>query len=145
MNTAKKASLIFLAAVNLMILAAGIITQIKMLFGSDVSSIIPITADLTVNQILLANFSAVAIIIFLICVVTVYLATDIPYTPLEIIKSCPAIALIIPIIILFLGFYNAYTAPSEDKIWIILSAAVYLLFNVFNFGAMVTVRNDAEE
>lgn len=146
MSINKKLVVAFLTAINIMNLAAGVITQIKIITGSDVTSIIPIRAEMTVNQILLLNFMCVAIIIFLISIVTTYLTTDIPYSPVEILSSCPGTFLIIPIIILFLGIFNAVNAPiMSDKIWIALCSIIYVFFNAVNFGCIITVKEDAEE
>ncbi len=146
MNINKKLVVAFLAAINIMNLAAGIITQVKIITGSDVTSIIPIKAEMTVNQILLLNFMCVSAIIFLISIVTAYLTTDVPYSPAEILSNCPGTFLIIPIIILFLGIFNAVNAPiTSDKIWIALCSAIYVFFNAVNFGCIITVKEDAEE
>ena len=146
MSINKKLVVAFLTAINIMNLAAGIITQIKIITGSDVTSIIPISTEMTVNQILLLNFMCVSGIIFLISIVTTYLTTDIPYSPVEILSSCPGTFLIIPIIILFLGIFNAVNAPiMSDKIWIALCSIIYVFFNVVNFGCIITVKEDAEE
>lgn len=146
MKSSKKIALIFLAVVNLMNIAAGIITELKIALNKDVTSIIPIRADLTVNQILLVNFMAVVLIIFLISVVTAYLTTDIPYSPVEIIKNCPSMFIIAPAIVFFIAVFNTVvTEITADKICIIISAIIYFLFCVFNFGAIATIREDAEE
>lgn len=146
MSINKKLVVAFLTAINIMNLAAGIITQIKIITGSDVTSIIPIRAEMTVNQILLLNFMCVSGIIFLISIVTTYLTTDIPYSPVEILSSCPGTFLIIPIIILFLGIFNAVNAPiMSDKIWIALCSIIYVFFNAVNSGCIITVKEDAEE
>ena len=57
MSINKKLVVAFLTAINIMNLAAGVITQIKIITGSDVTSIIPIRAEMTVNQILLLNLN----------------------------------------------------------------------------------------
>lgn len=145
MNTAKKAALIFIAILNIMNVAAGVIVQVKLLFNGDVSSILPIRNEMTVTQILLLNFIVVAAVIFLICIVLTYLVTDIAYSPLEIIKNCPQIALIPIIIILLASVVSAVKAGTAvDRLCIIASSVTYLIFNVFNFGAMVTIKEDAE-
>lgn len=146
MNINKKLVIAFLTAISIMNLAGGAITQVKILTGSDVTSIIPIRTEMTVNQILLLNFMCVSGIIFLISIVTTYLTTDIPYSPAEILSSCPGTFLIIPIIILFLGIFNAVNAPiMSDKIWIALCSIIYVFFNAVIFGCIVTVKEDAEE
>ena len=61
-----KISIIFLALINLVSYAAGVITQIKLITNGDVTSIIPITVDMTVDQILMLNFMAVSIVLALI-------------------------------------------------------------------------------
>lgn len=140
-----KVGVIFLAIINIMSLAAGIITQVQMVMGSDVTSIIPITMDMTVVQILLLNFMAVSIVMTLICIVTTYLITDAPYSPKEIISNCPLLFLIIPILLLFVAVFNMINAPAAiDKASIIISAVVYLLLNAINIGCTLTIKEDAE-
>lgn len=140
-----KIGVIFLAVINIMNLAAGIITQVQMVRGSDVTSVIPITLDMTVNQILMANFMAVSIIMTLICIVTTYLVTDVAYSPKEILTSCPLLFLIIPIILLFAAVFNMINAPEMiDKVSIIASAVVYILLSAVNSGCLITIKEDAE-
>lgn len=140
-----KVGVIFLAIINIMSLAAGIITQVQMVMGSDVTSIIPITMDMTVVQILLLNFMAVSIVMTLICIVTTYLITDAPYSPKEIISNCPLLFLIIPILLLFVAVFNMINTPAAiDKVSIIISAVVYLLLNAINIGCTLTIKEDAE-
>lgn len=146
MEINKKLSVIFLTAVSIMNLAAGIIVQIKMFTGGDINSIIPIKAELTGNEILMVNFMSVAAIIMLISVVATYLTTDIPYSPVEIVKSCPATFLIIPAVITVLGIVNAVKADiTADKIAVAVCSIVYFLFCIINAGCIVTVKEDAEE
>lgn len=140
-----KVGVIFLAIINIMSLAAGIITQVQMVMGSDVTSIIPITIDMTVVQILMLNFMAVSIVMTLICIVSTYLITDAPYSPKEIISNCPVLFLIIPILLLFVAVFNMINAPAAiDKVSIIISAVVYLLLNAINIGCTLTIKEDAE-
>lgn len=146
MSTTKRLSMVFLGAINLMTLAAGIITELKILLGKDVTSIIPITAELTVNQILLLNFMTVVIVMGLISIVTAYIVTDVAYSPKEIILNCPGITLILPVIIMAVGMFNAINAAvTADKICIAVSAIIYLLINVINFGCVFTIKYDSDE
>lgn len=145
MSTSKKAALIFMGIINIMNIAAGVIVQVKLLLNHDVSSILPIRTEMTVTQILLLNFMVVTAVMFLICVVLTYLVTDIAYSPLEIIKNCPQIALVPPIIIALVSVFNAVNADvAADKICIIASSVIYVIFNIVNFGAMVTIKEDAD-
>lgn len=140
-----KISIIFLAVINLMNIAAGIITQVKMITGSDVVSVIPIGIDMTVNQILIVNFMAATLIMMLVSVVTTYLVTDVTYSPKEIISNCAFVFMIVPILIFCAAVYNTIKAPIMlDKISVIISAVVYILFNVINFGCVLTIKEDEE-
>lgn len=146
MSSSKRLSIVFLGAINLMTLAAGIITQLKILLGKDVTSVIPITADLTVNQILMLNFIVVIFIMCLINIITAYIATDVPYSPKEILSNCPGITLVIPFVVLAAGIFNAVNAPLvADKICIAVSVILYFLINVINFGCMFTIKYDMED
>lgn len=145
MNSAKRAAMIFLGAINIMTLAAGVITELTMALGKDVTSIIPITAELTVNQILLLNFSVVIAIMMLISIVTTYLATDVSYSPKEIISNCAGIFMVIPILVFLAAVFNAINASiTADKLWIVLSGIFYIVVNIVNFGCILTIKEDAE-
>ncbi len=144
MSSQKKLAVIFLAAVNLINIAAGITVQLKIFFGSDVISIIPIKAELTVNQILLLNFLCVVAVITLINIVVTCLAVDVPYSPFEIISNCAGIFVVPSVIIFLTGLFNAVRAPiTADKIFIIASGIFYVLSNIINTGCIITIREDA--
>lgn len=143
--TKHKTAIIFLSVINLMNLASGVITQMKMIMGSDVSSIIPITVPMTVNQVLLVNFMAVSILMTLISIVTTYLVTDVPYSPREILSNCAGIFMVIPLIVLGASVFNAVNAAETvDKISIIVTALLFVLMNVINFGCILTINEDEE-
>ncbi|MGN0522403.1 MAG: hypothetical protein ACI4IQ_07185 [Eubacterium sp.] len=145
MTAKKKTALIFLASINLINIIAGIVTQLTMIFGWDVTSVIPIKAELTVFEVLIVNFSVLFVIMTAINVITAYLATDVPYSFAEIIMNCPGIALTVPVILMFLAVYNAVMADiSADRACILISAVVYVFANVINFGCVATIREDAE-
>lgn len=138
-----KISIIFLALINIVSYAAGIITQVKLITNGDVTSIIPITVDLTVDQILMLNFMAVSIVLALISIVTTYLVVDVRCTFGEIMSNCAAIFMIVPILVLFVAVFNAVNAPVMiDKISIAAAAAVYVLLSAVNVGCVLTVRED---
>ena len=143
--TKHKTAIIFLSVINLMNLASGVITQLKMIMGSDVSSIIPITVPMTVNQVLLVNFMSVSVLMTLISIVTTYLVTDVPYSPKEILSNCAGIFLVIPLLVLGASVFNAVNSvETVDKILIILTAVIFVLMNVINFGCILTVKEDEE-
>lgn len=138
-----KISIIFLALINIVSYAAGIITQVKLLTNGDVTSIIPITVDLTVDQILMLNFMAVSIVLALISIVTTYLVVDVKCTFGEIMSNCAAVFMIVPILVLFVAVFNAVNAPVMiDKISIAAAAVVYVLLSAVNVGCVLTVRED---
>lgn len=138
-----KCGIIFLSIINIISLAAGVITQLKLITNGDVTSIIPITVDMTVSQILMLNFMAVSIVLTLICIVTTYLIADVKYTFGEILSNCAAVFMIVPILVLFVAVFNAVNTPVMlDKISIAVSAVVYVLLNVMNVGCLLTVRED---
>ena len=143
--TKHKTAIIFLSVINLMNLASGVITQLKMIMGSDVSSIIPITVPMTVNQVLLVNFMSVSVLMTLISIVTTYLVTDVPYSPKEILSNCAGIFLVIPLLVLGASVFNAVNSvETVDKISIIITAVLFVLMNVINFGCILTVKEDEE-
>lgn len=77
MTTSKKGAIIFLWILNILNVLAGFISQFEILLGKDITSIIPINAPLSVNQIVLVNFMALAVTTVLIAVILTYLVTDI--------------------------------------------------------------------
>lgn len=145
MTTQKKTSIIFLTVINLMNIVAGIMPQIQMIQNKDVVSLIPITAEMSVNQILNLNFVVVVTVMTLISIVTTYLVTDIPYSPKEILSNCAGVFLIVPAGVLALAVFNMINAPlMSDKVWIILSAVYYFIAFVINIGCVLTIKYDAE-
>ncbi len=125
-----KISIIFLALINLVSYAAGVITQIKLITNGDVTSIIPITVDMTVDQILMLNFMAVSIVLALISIVTTYLVVDVKCTFGEILSNCAVVFMIVPVLVLFVAVFNAVNAPVMiDKISIAAAAVVYVLLS----------------
>ena len=138
-----KISIIFLALINLVSYAAGVITQIKLITNGDVTSIIPITVDMTVDQILMLNFMAVSIVLALISIVTTYLVVDVKCTFGEILSNCAVVFRIVPVLVLFVAVFNAVNAPVMiDKISIAAAAVVYVLLSAVNVGCVLTVRED---
>ena len=143
MTTQKKLAVIFLAVLNVMNIAAGVITQIKIFRGSDVVSVLPIFKPMTANQTLMLNFVCVVAVIVLISVGVTYLVTDISYTPKEIFLNCPGILVVLPVIIFAFGVFNAVnTVETADKVWIVLSLMFFVLANVVNFGCIITIKDD---
>lgn len=138
-----KISIIFLALINLVSYAAGVITQIKLITNGDVTSIIPMTVDMTVDQILMLNFMAVSIVLALISIVTTYLVVDVKCTFGEILSNCAVVFMIVPVLVLFVAVFNAVNAPVMiDKISIAAAAVVYVLLSAVNVGCVLTVRED---
>ena len=138
-----KISIIFLALINLVSYAAGVITQIKLITNGDVTSIIPITVDMTVDQILMLNFMAVSIVLALISIVTTYLVVDVKCAFGEILSNCAVVFMIVPVLVLFVAVFNAVNAPVMiDKISIAAAAVVYVLLSAVNVGCVLTVRED---
>ncbi len=138
-----KLSIIFLAVINIVSYAAGIMTQVKLITNGDVTSIIPITVDMTVDQILMLNFMAVSFVLALISLVTAYLVVDVRCTFGEIMSNCAAVFMIVPILVLFAAVFNAVNAPVMiDKISIAAAALVYVLLSAVNVGCVLTVRED---
>lgn len=145
MELGKKCSLMFLTGVNIMSIAAGIIVQLKILLGKDVTSIIPISINASVIGVLVINFLVVISVITLINIVTTYLVTDIAYSPLEIMQNFAGVFLIIPLVISLIGVYNAVVTPVfTDKIWIAAASLVFLLFSAVNVCCMLTIKQDAQ-
>ncbi|MDE5965138.1 MAG: hypothetical protein K2G73_09150 [Eubacterium sp.] len=138
-----KLSIIFLALINIVSYAAGIITQVKLITNGDVTSIIPITVDMTVDQILMLNFMAVSIVLTLISIVTTYLVVDVKCTFGEILSNCAAVFMIVPILVLFVAVFNAVNAPVMiDKLSVAAAAVFYVLLSAVNVGCVLTVRED---
>lgn len=146
MTTGKKGAIIFLWILNILNLLAGFVSQFKILLGKDITSIIPISAPLSVNQIMMVNFMALVIIIVLITVILTYLVTDIPYSPIEILENFSPLFLIPSVIVMILGIVNAIRADiAADKIWLIVCMIIYILISIIEISCLLTVKQDAEE
>lgn len=145
MTTGKKGAIIFLWILNILNLLAGFVSQFKILLGKDITSIIPISAPLSVNQIMMVNFMALVIIIVLITVILTYLVTDIPYSPIEILENFSPLFLIPSVIVAILGIVNAIRADiAADKIWLIVCMIIYILISIIEISCLLTVKQDAE-
>lgn len=146
MTTGKKGAIIFLWILNILNLLAGFVSQFKILLGKDITSIIPISALLSVNQIMMVNFMTLVLIMVLITVILTYLLTDIPYSPLEILENFSPLFLIPSVIVMILGIVNAIRADiAADKIWLIVCMIIYILISIIEISCLLTVKQDAEE
>ncbi|MDY4109847.1 MAG: hypothetical protein SOY48_03025 [Eubacterium sp.] len=146
MTTGKKGAIIFLWILNILNLLAGFVSQFKILLGKDITSIIPISAPLSVNQIMMVNFMALVLIMVLITVILTYLVTDIPYSPLEILENFSPLFLIPSVVVMILGIVNAIRADiAADKIWLIVCMIIYILISIIEISCLLTVKQDAEE
>lgn len=145
MTTGKKGAIIFLWILNILNLLAGFVSQFKILLGKDITSIIPISAPLSVNQIMMVNFMTLVLIMVLITVILTYLVTDIPYYPLEILENFSPLFLIPSVIVMILGIVNAIRADiAADKIWLIVCMIIYILISIIEISCLLTVKQDAE-
>lgn len=145
MTTGKKGAIIFLWILNILNLLAGFVSQFKILLGKDITSIIPISAPLSVNQIMMVNFMALVLIMVLITVILTYLVTDIPYSPIEILENFSPLFLIPSVIVMILGIVNAIRADiAADKIWLIVCMIIYILISIIEISCLLTVKQDAE-
>ncbi len=146
MTTGKKGAIIFLWILNILNLLAGFVSQFKILLGKDITSIIPISAPLSVNQIMMVNFMTLVLIMVLITVILTYLVTDIPYSPIEILENFSPLFLIPSVIVAILGIVNAIRADiAADKIWLIVCMIIYILISIIEISCLLTVKQDAEE
>ena len=146
MTTGKNGAIIFLWILNILNLLAGFVSQFKILLGKDITSIIPISAPLSVNQIMMVNFMTLVLIMVLITVILTYLVTDIPYSPLEILENFSPLFLIPSVIVMILGIVNAIRADiAADKIWLIVCMIIYILISIIEISCLLTVKQDAEE
>lgn len=143
MTTTKKASIAFLWFLNIVNFLAGAITQFKILLGKDITSIIPIKAALSVNQILMVNFMAVVIIMCLISMILTYLSTDVVYSPIEVLSNFSPIFSIPSAVVAVLGLVNGFRADiAADKICIIICTIVFFLISVVEFSCLITLKED---
>ena len=145
MSLGKRCAIIFLVALNLINYVAFAIVDYKIISGDAVRKILPFDFDLSSVQTMLVDFMAVCLVITLISIVTTYLVTDVPYSPVEIIKNFAVIFFIIPLALSAVAIYGMTTTPlNVDKPWIIVCTVIYLIFNAINISCAVTVREDEE-
>lgn len=144
MSLDKKLVTVFLTVINIINIFSGIITLVK-LFKPDsvVTSILPITAQLSARQILMINFMSVSVIILLINAVTLYLAADCKYTPAEIIKNCPGTFLIIPAVIALGGIIAVTGAQTAaDGVLTAVCSVAYFACCAVGAGCIETLIDD---
>ncbi|MCC8073729.1 MAG: hypothetical protein LIO62_06350 [Clostridiales bacterium] len=143
MSLQKRLAIVFLSVLSVINIAAGAVTELTMMFGWDITSVIPIKWEITENQILLLNFSIVVLIVMLINIVSLYLFTDVPYSPKEVFENLPTVFMLIPAVIFIVAIYNCIKVPiSSDKLWIVLSAVFYVFASAVNFSCLITVKDD---
>ncbi len=146
MKSDKKLPLIFLLIISVINIAAGIASQIEIIKDDGFTSVIPTPSRLTDNQVILLNFTCLAVIIFLINIVTLYLTCDVPYSPGEIIANCPTAFMLLPAVVLVMGIYNTICADlASDRVWIMLYSIIYFLLCGVNFACIITIKEDFEE
>ncbi len=143
MSLGKKCALIFLVALNLINFAAAAIVDYKIIASTPVTKILPHNFELSSVQTMLLDFTVLCFTITLISIVTTYLVTDVPYSPIEIMKNFAFIFFTIPLALGCVAVYGMFTTPlNADKPWIIVCTLIYLLLNAINISCAVTVRED---
>ncbi len=141
--TKHKVSKIFLWILYIVNIVLMLIAQIKMIKGSDITSVIPISFDFTAIQVLLFNTMLVAVVIALISVILMYLVVDAPYSIGEVFSNCAGIFLIPSIILLGFCIYNTIKAPIMiDKISIIVSGVLFVALNTLAVSSILTIDED---
>jgi len=145
MSFGKRCAIIFLVALNLINFVAGAVVDYKLLSGERVRQILPHHLEISSVQIMLLDFFVLTLIIALISVVTMLLACDVTYSPLEVLQNFAFVFFIIPLVLSAVMVYGAYTTKLDaDRIWIVISAVSYLVMNAVNICCVLTVKSDED-
>lgn len=137
----KKIALAFLSFVNVINIAAGIYTQLVLLFNWDFMALFPVM-EMGTMQILYINLLAVVVVITLISVIVAALVNDGSYDAGDVFTSCPVIALLVPVVLFFISLYTAMGAASlAEKLIGIGISALYIFANYVNFGCMAVIKD----
>lgn len=141
--TKHKASKIFLWILYIINIALGIFTQIKLISGSDITSVIPISFNFTAIQVLLFNTMVLAIVITLISYILMYLVVDVSYSIGEVLSNCAGIFLAPSVILLGVSVFSMIKSTMMiDKISIIVAGIVLVILNVIIVGSILTIDED---
>ena len=94
----KKVALIFLYFIGAIQLVAGVYTQLVGLFHWDFMSLFPVV-EMGTQQILYLNLLAVFLVTTLIHIVVAALVNDGSYGPLDVLRACPPLTVVVPLVL----------------------------------------------
>ena len=110
----KKVALIFLYFIGAIQLVAGVYTQLVGLFHWDFMSLFPVV-EMGTQQILYLNLLAVFLVTTLIHIVVAALVNDGSYGPLDVLRACPPLTVVGPLVLFGISIYTTLGATSAGE------------------------------
>mgnify|MGYP003188483873 FL=1 len=110
----KKVALIFLYFIGAIQLVAGVYTQLVGLFHWDFMSLFPVV-EMGTQQILYLNLLAVFLVTTLIHIVVAALVNDGSYGPLDVLRACPPLTVVVPLVLFGISIYTTLGATSAGE------------------------------
>ena len=107
----KKVALIFLYFIGAIQLVAGVYTQLVGLFHWDFMSLFPVV-EMGTQQILYLNLLAVFLVTTLIHIVVAALVNDGSYGPFDVLRACPPLTVVVPLVLFGISIYTTLGATS---------------------------------
>ena len=129
----KKVALIFLYFIGAIQLVAGVYTQLVGLFHWDFMSLFPVV-EMGTQQILYLNLLAVFLVTTLIHIVVAALVNDGSYGPLDVLRACPPLTVVVPLVL-----FGATSAG--ERVFCLAVSALYILACYISVGCIAAVRD----
>ena len=133
----KKVALIFLYFIGAIQLVAGVYTQLVGLFHWDFMSLFPVV-EMGTQQILYLNLLAVFLVTTLIHIVVAALVNDGSYGPLDVLRACPPLTVVVPLVLFGISIYTTLGATSAGERAV---SALYILACYISVGCIAAVRD----
>lgn len=132
----KKVALIFLYFIGAIQLVAGVYTQLVGLFHWDFMSLFPVV-EMGTQQILYLNLLAVFLVTTLIHIVVAALVNDGSYGPLDVLRACPPLTVVVPLVLFGISIYTTLGATSAgERVFCLAVSALYILACYISVGAL---------
>ena len=120
----KKVALIFLYFIGAIQLVAGVYTQLVGLFHWDFMSLFPVV-EMGTQQILYLNLLA-----------------DGSYGPLDVLRACPPLTVVVPLVLFGISIYTTLGATSAgERVFCLAVSALYILACYISVGCIAAVRD----
>ena len=138
----KKVALIFLYFIGAIQLVAGVYTQLVGLFHWDFMSLFPVV-EMGTQQILYLNLLAVFLVTTLIHIVVAALINDGSYGPLDVLRACPPLTVVVPLVLFwhFHLYHSGLYLGGGERVFCLAVSALYILACYISVGCIAAVRD----